>query len=306
VQTSDDRFGEYQGGIGDFGVGSIDAARASLQDLLVEMGTVAQQVYGVVGGIASSLRGSIGESITGLINGTMSWSDALRNIGGSVVQAIIQSFADMAAAWITKQLIMFALGQKLKAADSATTAAKGAADAAAMAPACGYSLHRLVRRGGCDRPGAGARRDGHVRRLRGGGYTGPGGKYAPAGIVHAGEDVFSQANIALWGRGKDGLRNVELLRTMDRTRSRSSPAHWLRTGEGQPPAREPPRVRPRQDRRRQRVPARDPARGAGVAPAEVAASEKRRVEASSSTTSAAATRSCPAPNWRTPSCASSS
>jgi ribosomal protein L12E/L44/L45/RPP1/RPP2 len=41
-----------------------------------------------------------------------------------------------------------------------------------------------------------------------GGYTGAGGKYQPAGIVHKGEVVFSQADVAAWG----GVGNVEALR----------------------------------------------------------------------------------------------
>ncbi|MFW1734218.1 tape measure protein [Acinetobacter sp. ULE_I037] len=41
-----------------------------------------------------------------------------------------------------------------------------------------------------------------------GGYTGSGGKYDPAGIVHKGEVVFSQEDIARWG----GVGNVEKLR----------------------------------------------------------------------------------------------
>ena len=41
-----------------------------------------------------------------------------------------------------------------------------------------------------------------------GGYTGPGGKYEPAGIVHKGEVVFSQDDVARWG----GVAAVESLR----------------------------------------------------------------------------------------------
>ncbi|ENV34556.1 tape measure protein [Acinetobacter gerneri] len=41
-----------------------------------------------------------------------------------------------------------------------------------------------------------------------GGYTGFGGKYVPAGIVHKGEVVFSQEDIARWG----GVANVEAMR----------------------------------------------------------------------------------------------
>ena len=42
-----------------------------------------------------------------------------------------------------------------------------------------------------------------------GGYTGAGGKYDPAGIVHKGEVVFSQDDVARWG----GVGNVEAMRT---------------------------------------------------------------------------------------------
>lgn len=42
-----------------------------------------------------------------------------------------------------------------------------------------------------------------------GGYTGPGGKFDPAGVVHKGEVVFSQEDIKRWG----GVGNVEAMRT---------------------------------------------------------------------------------------------
>lgn len=42
-----------------------------------------------------------------------------------------------------------------------------------------------------------------------GGYTGPGGKWDPAGLVHKGEVVWSQADVAKWG----GVGSVEALRT---------------------------------------------------------------------------------------------
>ena len=41
-----------------------------------------------------------------------------------------------------------------------------------------------------------------------GGYTGPGGKYVPAGVVHAGEIVWSQDDIRRWG----GVETVESMR----------------------------------------------------------------------------------------------
>ena len=40
-----------------------------------------------------------------------------------------------------------------------------------------------------------------------GGYTGPGGKHQPAGVVHAGEVVFSQEDVANWG-GPQAVDNM--------------------------------------------------------------------------------------------------
>lgn len=53
-----------------------------------------------------------------------------------------------------------------------------------------------------------------------GGYTGPGGKYDPAGIVHKGEIVWSQADI----RRAGGVGVVEAMRTNDNVRGGSNSA----------------------------------------------------------------------------------
>ena len=49
---------------------------------------------------------------------------------------------------------------------------------------------------------------GFMKLFASGGYTGPGGKYEPAGIVHKGEDVWSQEDIARAG----GIARVEQMR----------------------------------------------------------------------------------------------
>jgi hypothetical protein len=47
-----------------------------------------------------------------------------------------------------------------------------------------------------------------IRQFALGGYTGPGGKYEPAGVVHKGEVVWSQEDVARWG----GVGAVEAMR----------------------------------------------------------------------------------------------
>lgn len=100
-----------------------------------KVGSLGDQFYEMTSSVAQTIESGIGGSIEGLINRTMTWGDALRNIGSTILSSVVTAIAQMGAKWITTQLVMFALGQKLKAADSASTATKGATDAAAMAPA---------------------------------------------------------------------------------------------------------------------------------------------------------------------------
>lgn len=67
-----------------------------------------------------------------------------------------------------------------------------------------------------------------------GGYTGPGGRYEPAGTVHRGEVVWSQDDIARWG----GVDNVERMR-LGRPEYRGMPRYGYADGgvAGRPPRR---------------------------------------------------------------------
>jgi len=106
ASRSDSAFADFSAGQGDFGVSIIDAARAALQDYVIQAGTAAQQIYGHIGGIAGKLTTSISSSIEGLIKTTMTWGDALRSIGMTVAGSLIKAFADMATQWIMTHVIM--------------------------------------------------------------------------------------------------------------------------------------------------------------------------------------------------------
>ncbi len=189
---TDDEFGDEEDAMG--------------PDDLTTLGDVVAQVEG-------NISGGLSNAITGVITKTTTWAQSLKQIGTSVVGSIVGSFVEMGmvwvkqvtmmgAKWIAMKLGLFAIGQKLKAADSATTAAKGATDAAAMAPAAtaasissfgaaaiiGLALVMaalLAFSGG----------------FAGGGYTGQGGKYQPAGVVHKGEFVFPADVVSKHGPG---------------------------------------------------------------------------------------------------------
>lgn len=98
---------------------------------------------------ATVLQGTfngISSSIEGLINGTMRWGDALRNIAGSIVQSIIRSFADMAAAYVVNQLLIRGamtatkmFGSALRKADAAETVATETAKTPVLAQNATYA-----------------------------------------------------------------------------------------------------------------------------------------------------------------------
>ena len=75
-------------------------AQMGFADSINQFGTDAQIV---AGGIQASFQGAfqgISTSLQGLINGTMTWGDALRNIGSTIMNSIIGAIADMFAAWL--------------------------------------------------------------------------------------------------------------------------------------------------------------------------------------------------------------
>ncbi|MCP5525014.1 MAG: hypothetical protein H7A46_26115 [Verrucomicrobiales bacterium] len=75
-------------------------------DIARRIGTLAQQVARSFTDLVGSAIDGIAGSIEGLINRTMSWADALKNIGNTVVKSLIASFARMAAEFVMQQVIM--------------------------------------------------------------------------------------------------------------------------------------------------------------------------------------------------------
>lgn len=85
----------------------------------------------VAGAAFEAFGSTASNALTGLITGTMSLSDALRSVGNTVLNAVINSFVQMGVEWLKSVII----GQAGMAAASATSAAAGTTLAAAWAPA---------------------------------------------------------------------------------------------------------------------------------------------------------------------------
>lgn len=73
---------------------------ASTVQMLSQIGTVAQQVgrafTTVIGGAIDGLQ----QGIAGLIQGTLTWGQALQNIGGSIMTSVINAISRMFAEWV--------------------------------------------------------------------------------------------------------------------------------------------------------------------------------------------------------------
>lgn len=206
---SQERFDQFQSGEGDFGVNTWTAAKAAMMDYVTSAGTVAQQVFSAIGSISSSITQGISQSITGLIDGTLSWGDALQNIGSTIVNSVITAFSDMAAQWAIKRTIMFLLGRKMDAAEVVSNVSKNTAIAAseattAAATAVAWTPAALVKSiatfGVAAIIGL-ALLAAAMSSFDSGGYTGDGGRLTPAGVVHKGEFVMPADVVAKRGPG---------------------------------------------------------------------------------------------------------
>lgn len=192
--------------------------------------------------ILGETTSSISSSIQGLVKGTESLGGAFGNLAGTIANTMLTAFADITARFLVMQALKLAGIETEKGAvvvaEGEKAAAKVAADgiaeastlstiattlaanvSAAVETLASWAPAALVASIGSF--GAAAVVGGTaliaayalIRGISGGfaegGYTGPGGKYEPAGVVHKGEVVWSQADIRRFG----GVSAVEALRT---------------------------------------------------------------------------------------------
>lgn len=97
--------------------------------------------YEVAAAAFDSFAGNASNALTGIITGSMSVSEAMRSLGSTVLNSVINSFVQMGVEWL-KSVIM---GQAGMTAASGMAIAQGQLIAASMAPAAAMtSLPRLA------------------------------------------------------------------------------------------------------------------------------------------------------------------
>ena len=189
----------------------------------------------VISGTMQSAIDSISNSMTGLVMGTMTWGAALANIGTTVLQSVVSGIAKMFAQWVVGKIMTFVLDKSLGAASAAASIAIATPTAMALTalwvgPA---TLASIASFGAADVAGtAGLEASMLTTKLMSlgqfasGGYTGAGGVNQVAGIVHAGEVVYSQRDVARAG----GVAAVERMRTTGGNSSRGAGMAGNRAG----------------------------------------------------------------------------
>lgn len=155
-----------------------------------EFGTTAESIARGFRSVVGSAVDGISTSISGLIRGTMTWGQALQNIGNSILNGVIDAIAKMFAQWIVGRLLVKSTEIT---ASTAETAAK--APSAMMTAISSYGVAALI--GAAAFAGAMALAGG----FKEGGYTGSGSVNEVAGPVHKREFVFDAASTAAWGPG---------------------------------------------------------------------------------------------------------
>jgi hypothetical protein len=183
------------------------------------IGTTAEIVARGFASIVSSAIDGVAASIKGLINLTMTWGEALRNIGMSIVQSIIDSFSRMVAEWIISHVIMKAVaaaftyvmiglywlltGEQMAAEATKTpllslNAVLAAIGTEGVAAAIGVAA--FVAALGVGLAAA-------MGAFESGGPTGPGRDNEVAGVVHRNEWVMSADTVRRWG--PSNMRAIE-------------------------------------------------------------------------------------------------
>lgn len=178
-----------------------DQIYARMDDLVRRIGTAAQQIGHAFDSIATSSIDSISDGLTGLLEGTTRWGEALDRIRTGIMHGIISAITRMFTEWVVGRTMAFV-----------KEVAFSTAEAAAKAP--GALLTSITSYGAAAIIGVGAflAAMAATGSFATGGYTGDGPRNQPAGVVHRGEVVWSQSDVAAHG----GASRVNAMRVSRR------------------------------------------------------------------------------------------
>jgi len=150
--------------------------------------------------LEDSLRTGVGGAVDVVAGKARGLSGIFTGISDVIRNRVTTALGDQTIAFVQNLAKQRAASKAAKAADTIENKAKGAADAAAYAPAAAaasgasFGIAAIAGLAALSALFAFA-----ASSFAKGGYTGPGGKYEPAGIVHRGEYVLDAATVRTVG-----------------------------------------------------------------------------------------------------------
>lgn len=210
---------------------------------LAGLNAIAQLTEGFKG-LSVSLSDTLGNALStftdGLSNGIANaivkgedLRETMYNISQTIAVDLISSLIKMGIQWVTTQLMMSSVSEAQTTALTGMSLAMANALAVAWSTPATYvataTMGSAVVAGQTALTGAVmANKATALLSLATGGYTGDGGKYEPAGIVHKGEYVFSQEDV-----NRIGLSNLEAMHNGNNITSNSTVNNYNTNGTGQ-------------------------------------------------------------------------
>ena len=173
-------------------------------------------------GLAYSLSDTLGNALTTFTDGFADsvanaivkgddFAESMRNVAQTIAVDLISSIIKMGIQWVATQIMMATVGKVLQT--QAMTTTQGMATAYGLMWALPATYAATATQGEAVAVGQTALEGAVIANqaqalmeLYTGGYTGDGGKYEPAGIVHKGEYVFNQDDV-----NRIGLSNLEAM-----------------------------------------------------------------------------------------------
>lgn len=92
-------------------------------------------MYAVMGSAIASFENNATQSLTNVLTGTQSISDAMRDLAKTILTSVVQAIVEMGVKWIAQRMAMAVAGQTTDAMAAASATATGSTIAAAYAPA---------------------------------------------------------------------------------------------------------------------------------------------------------------------------
>ena len=171
--------------------------------------SLGESITETLGGALTSFADGLADGIAGAIVKGEDLRETMQGVAQSIVTDVISSIIKMGIQWVATQLMMSAIGQTTQQEQAAAGTLAATETAAAWATAATYVATATM--GGAVVAGetqllATLATNKALAAFADGGYTGNGGKYEPAGIVHKGEYVFSQEDVQ-----RIGLNNLEMM-----------------------------------------------------------------------------------------------